>query len=87
MNFKSCKVVTAVSRVVKIGYMKREQNSKDGREQLLLLTELGEKLNKEHEQYEKYFFESLMNLFREEDYETLADILNRENWADRCSYK
>lgn len=57
--------------------MKREQNSLDGREQLLMLTDLGKKVNKEHEQYEKYFLQGFMNLFREEDYETLADIFER----------
>lgn len=77
LNLPKTTVVTAVSRLVKRGYMKREQNSQDGREQLLLLTDLGKKVNKEHEQYEKYFLESLMNLFREEDYETLADIFER----------
>ena len=70
-------VVTAVSRLVKRGYMKREQNSQDGREQLLMLTDLGKKVNKEHEQYEKYFLEGFMKLFREEDYEALADIFER----------
>lgn len=77
LNLPKTTVVTAVSRLVKRGYIKREQNSQDGREQLLLLTDLGKRVNKEHEQYEKYFMESLMNLFQEEDYETLADILER----------
>lgn len=70
-------VVTAVSRLVKRGYISREQNSKDGREKLLMLTELGKKVNQEHKQYERYFLEGFMNLFREEDYETLADIFER----------
>lgn len=70
-------VVTAVSRLVKRGYLKREQNSQDGREQLLMLTDFGKKVNKEHKQYEKYFLEGFMNLFREEDYEALADIFER----------
>lgn len=70
-------VVTAVSRLVKRGYITREQNAKDGREQLLMLTDLGEQVNKEHNQYEKYFLEGFMNLFREEDYEALADIFER----------
>ena len=70
-------VVTAVSRLVKRGYVKREQNSLDGREQLLMLTDLGKKVNKEHEQYEKYFLQGVLNLFREEDYEALADIFER----------
>ena len=77
LNLPKTTVVTAVSRLVKRGYIKRELNSQDGREQLLLLTDLGEKVNQEHEQYEKYFMESLMNLFQEEDYETLADIFER----------
>lgn len=72
-------VVTAVSRLVKRGYIKREQNPQDGREQLLVLTKSGEKVNMEHEQYEKHFLENFMNLFREEDYETLADILERSS--------
>ena len=70
-------VVTAVSRLVKSGYITREQNPQDGREQFLMLTDLGEQVNKEHNQYEKYFLEGFMNLFREEDYEALADIFER----------
>lgn len=70
-------VVTAVSRLVKRGYITREQNPQDGREQFLMLTDLGEQVNKEHNQYEKYFLEGFMNLFREEDYEALADIFER----------
>ena len=46
-------VVTAVSRLVKRGYITREQNPQDGREQFLMLTDLGEQVNKEHNQYEK----------------------------------
>ena len=42
-----------------------------------MLTDLGEHVNKEHNQYEKYFLEGFMNLFREEDYEALADIFER----------
>lgn len=70
-------VVTAVSRLVKRGYIEREQNPQDGREQLLMLTDLGKQVNEEHHQYEKYFLKGLVQLFREEDYDTLADILER----------
>ena len=77
LNLPKTTIVTAVSRLVKRGYIKREQNSRDGREQLLMLTELGEQVNKEHNQYEKLFLEGIMNLFREEDYEALADIFER----------
>ena len=77
LNLPKTTVVTAVSRLVKRGYMKREQNSQDGREQLLMLTDLGKKVNQEHEQYEKYFLQRFMKLFREEDYEALADIFER----------
>ena len=70
-------VVTAVSRLVKRGYLIREQNEEDGREQLLLLTDLGKKVNQEHELYEKLFLEKFMNLFPEEEYGTLADIFER----------
>ena len=77
LNLPKTTVVSAVSRLVKRGYIKREQNSRDGREQLLMLTDLGEQVNKEHNQYEKYFLEGFMNLFREEDYEALADIFER----------
>lgn len=72
-------VVTAVSRLVKRGYLIREQNPKDGREQLLILTDLGELVNKEHKLYEKLFLEKFMNLFQEEDYEALTDILERSS--------
>lgn len=72
-------VVSAVSRLVKRGYLKREQNPKDGREQLLMLTDLGKRVNKEHHQYEAYFLEALMNLFREEDFDALADIFERSS--------
>ena len=77
LNLTKTIIVTAVRRLVKRGYMKREQNSRNGREQLLMLTELGEQVNKEHNQYEKLFLEGIMNLFREEDYEALADIFER----------
>lgn len=77
LNLPKTTVVTAVSRLVKRGYLKRKPNSQDGREQLLGLTVLGNKANEEHEQYEKYFLQGLMNLFQEKDYETLADIFER----------
>lgn len=79
LNLPKTTVITAVSRLVKRGYIKREQNPQDGREQLLILTGLGELVNKEHKQYEKYFLEKFMNLFREEDYEALTDILERSS--------
>ena len=59
--------------------MKREQNPKDGREQLLMLTDLGKRVNQEHHQYEAYFLEEFMNLFCKEDYDALADILERSS--------
>lgn len=77
LNLPKTTVVTAVSRLVKRGYMKREQNSQDGREQLLMLTDFGKKVNNQHEQYEKFFLEGFMKLFREDDYEALADIFER----------
>lgn len=77
LNLPKTTVVTAVSRLVKRGYITREKNWQDGREQLLMLTNLGKMVNKEHKQYEKYFLEGLMNLFREDDYEVLADIFER----------
>ena len=42
-----------------------------------MLTDLGEMVNQEHERYEKYFLQGIMKLFREEDYEELADIFER----------
>ena len=42
-----------------------------------MLTDAGKKINKEHKQYEKYFLQGFMELFREEDYEALADIFER----------
>lgn len=77
LNLPKTTIVTAVSRLVKRGYIKREQNSLDGREQLLMLTDPGKKVNEEHEQYEKYFLQGFMKLFREEDHEALADIFER----------
>lgn len=72
-------VVSAVSRLVKRGYLKREPNPKDGREQLLVLTDLGERVNREHLQYEAHFLARLINLFCEEDYDALADIFERSS--------
>ena len=43
LNLPKTTVVTAVSRLLKRGYIKREQNSQDGREQLLMLTDLGKR--------------------------------------------
>lgn len=77
MNMPKTTVVTAVSRLVKRGYIRRIQNVNDAREQLLLLTDLGEKANHEHKQYEKCFLNELMNLFQEEDFDLLEDILKR----------
>lgn len=70
-------VVSAVSRLVKRGYINREQNPQDGREQLLTLTDSGIKVNKQHNQYEKYFLKNFIDLFLEEDYEALANIFER----------
>ena len=39
--------------------MKREQNSRNGREQLLMLTDLWEQVNKEHNQNDFLFKEQL----------------------------
>ncbi|MGN1140066.1 MAG: MarR family winged helix-turn-helix transcriptional regulator [Oliverpabstia sp.] len=77
LNLPKTTVVTAVSRLVKRGYLTREQNPQDGREQLLMLTDLGQKVNREHDRYETYFLERFLKLFREEDYEALTDILER----------
>lgn len=77
LNLSKTTVITAVSRLVKRGYIIKEKNLEDGREQLLKLTDLGEGVNKKHKQYEKYFIEEFMNLFREEDYEALKGILER----------
>ena len=79
LNLPKTTVVSAVSRLVKRGYLKREQNPKDGREQLLMLTDLGKRVNQEHHQYEAYFLEEFMNLFCKEDYDALADILERSS--------
>ncbi len=65
------------NKLVKRGYIIREKNLEDGRESLLILTNLGEAVNKKHKQYEKYFMKEFMNLFREEDYEALKGILKR----------
>lgn len=70
-------VVTAVSRLVKRGFVIREKNAQDGREQLLHLSELGRNVNLQHWKYEKEFLNHFLGLFREEDHEALADILER----------
>ena len=70
-------VVTAVARLVKRGFLTREKNPRDGREQFLLLSELGKKAVTQHKKYEKEFMDQFIHLFQEEDYETLAEILER----------
>lgn len=77
LNLPKTTVVTAVSRLVKRGFIIRQRNLQDGREQLLMLTDSGKMVNEEHKQYEKRFLEGFMSLFHEEDYEILADILER----------
>ena len=77
LNLPKTTVVSAVSRLVNRGYIKREQSMQDGREQLLTLTELGNKVNAQHNQYEQCFLNKFMDLFQEEDYEVLADVLER----------
>jgi len=86
LNLPKTTVVSAVSRLVKRGYIKRDRNSQDGREQLLTLTNLGNKVNKQHSQYEKYFLNNLMGLFRQEDYEALADIFERSKMKAGAKY-
>lgn len=70
-------VVTAVSRLVKRGFVTREKNPQDGREQLLMLSDSGKNVNIQHKKYEKEFIDHFINLFQEKDHETLADILER----------
>ena len=58
-------VVTAVSRLVKRGFVIRERNAQDGREQLLRLSDLGRDANIQHWKYEKEFLNHFKGLFRE----------------------
>ena len=68
-------IVTAISRLVKRGYITRVQNAKDRREMHLLLTEKGVKLNKEHDEFETLFLDSLVSRWNIEDQKELADLL------------
>ncbi|HKM34534.1 MAG TPA: MarR family transcriptional regulator [Lachnospiraceae bacterium] len=68
-------IVTAVSRLVKRGYLKRVQNENDRREMNLQLTEKGVRLNREHDEYETLFLDSLVNRWSKDDQKELARLL------------
>ena len=68
-------IVTAISRLVKRGYIDRIENEKDRREKYLILTEKGKKANKEHFQFEDIFLEDLVNRWDKEDQKVLARLL------------
>jgi len=77
LNVPKTTVVTAVSRLVKRGYITRRQNENDKREQFLCLTEKGIKANSEHKGYEAVFLESLVKRWSEEDQRDLAKLIKR----------
>lgn len=77
LNLPKTTVVTAISRLVKRGYLIRSQNMQDKREQFLQLTDKGKRANLEHHQYEALFLESIMDLWKEEDQKALAEIIKR----------
>lgn len=70
-------IVTAVARLVKRGYIKREQNQEDRRKMLLKLTDLGIKANDEHQEYENIILETLVNMWNEEDQKKLSQLFKR----------
>lgn len=70
-------IVTAVSRLVKRGYIERIQNENDKREMLLKLTDKGIKANCEHIEYEDIFLESLVSRWSETDQNKLAELLKK----------
>lgn len=93
LNLTKTIIVTAVRRLVKRGYMKREQNSRDGREQLLMLTDLWEQVNKEHNQNDFLFKEQLTKkeyvqsgglskkaMYYQADLAVITFILQSRNW-------
>ena len=77
LNVPKTTAITAVSRLVKRGYITRKQNENDKREQFLCLTEKGIKANSEHIGYETVFLESLVKRWTEEDQKELAKLLKR----------
>lgn len=77
LNLPKTTVVTAISRLVKRGYLIRSQNMQDKREQFLQLTDKGKRANLEHHQYEALFLEGIMDLWKEEDQKALAEIIKR----------
>lgn len=68
-------IVTAISRLVKRGYINRVQNENDRREMYLQLTAKGVRLSKEHDEYECLFLDSLVNRWSKEDQKKLASLL------------
>lgn len=69
--------VTAVSRLVKRGYIERIQNEKDKREMFLRLTDKGIKANREHIEFEDIFLESLVSRWSETDQKELTELLRK----------
>lgn len=77
MKVPKTTIVTAVSRLVKRGYIIRIQNENDRREQFLSLTEKGKKANNEHIGYETVFLEYMVNRWSEDDQAELVRLLKR----------
>ncbi len=74
-------IVSAVSRLERRGFIIKQQNEEDKREQLLFLTDKGQKANEEHHLYEKLSIQCIKNLFRKEDYSLLIELLEKGNEA------
>ncbi len=75
-------IVTAVSRLVKRGYIERRINEEDKRELFLYLTHKGRKANKEHFEYEDILLESLVSRWQKSEQKELAKLLNKRRSFD-----
>ncbi len=76
-NSPKSTIVSAVSRLEKRGYIIRQKNPQDGREQFLALTSKGDAVNRLHHRYEEEYLKEFLDLFCREDYTILQEVLER----------
>ena len=70
-------IVSAVTRLVKRGYIERSQNEVDRREMILKLTAKGRMANQEHYDYEYAIIEALTCRWEQSDHPLLVELLMR----------
>lgn len=72
-------LTTAITKLIKKGYVKRERTEEDRRVVLVSLTLEGEKVYKEHQVFHEEMINSMLGNFSEKEEEVLAVALEKLN--------